>query len=911
MPDDVKKVTEKGKDGGGKKPAAAKEVVTPMMRQYLKIKAQYPDCLLFYRMGDFYELFFDDAVKAAEALDIALTKRGKHQGRDIPMAGVPVHAAENYLARLIRKNFRVGVCEQLEDPAAAKKRGYKAVVKRDVVRLITPGTLTEDTLLDARRHNFLAALARAEGKYSIAFADISTGDLAVGPVAEGDIPAELARLSSEEILVTEKLRDDPALKSPLADWQPAMVPLAAEAFDSLAAEWTLRRIYQVSTLDGFGAFSRADLSALGALLTYMEETQKGRLPRLKAPRLAGTGETMLIDVATRRNLELDRALNGSRKGSVLSIIDRTVTGAGGRRLAAWLSAPVTDAGKISVRQDAVEFFLSEQSLRANIRAFLKKTPDLERALSRLTLGRGGPRDLASIRDGLIMARDIRVRLEKPTEFITGLPAFLKQAAACLGHHDGLIDTLTRALIAEPPMLTREGGFIAKGYDAALDELRMLRDESRRLIAALEGRYRQETGVPSLKIKHNNVLGYHIDVTARHADKLMQPPLSDAFIHRQTLANSVRFNTADLAGLAGKIIDAADRSLALEQEIFAGLLKEVKQDWQKITSAAEALALIDVAAALAELAEAERYSRPKVDTSLAFAISGGRHPVVEAALRLTNDAPFVANDCDLSAEQRLWLVTGPNMAGKSTFLRQNALIAILAQMGSFVPAEQAHIGIIDRLFSRVGASDDLAHGRSTFMVEMVETAAILNQSGERAFVILDEIGRGTATYDGLSIAWAAVEHLHDVNRCRTLFATHYHELTALKATLDALSLHSIRVKEWKGDVVFLHEVTAGAADRSYGIQVAKLAGLPAAVIGRAHEVLSKLESAGAKNSMAELAADMPLFGERLEQTGADSGRGASEIEQTLQDIFPDNMTPREALEFLYRLKALIAEKGPAA
>ena len=875
---------------------------TPMMGQYLRIKAEYPNCLLFYRMGDFYEMFFDDAVKSAAALDIALTKRGKHAGEDIPMAGVPVHAAEVYLARLIKKGFRVAVCEQVEDPAEAKKRGSKAVVKREIVRLVTPGTLTEEALLDARAHNYIAALAAAGGELALAYADISTGDFRIMAVGEDRLAAELARLAPGELVISETLLAGAAIAEALAEHTAVITPLAAADFDSTRGEKTLKRIFRVAALDGFGATTRADFAAAGGLVAYLEETQKGAMPRLEPPVKSAAEGIMLMDPATRRSLELTTSLSGDAKTSLKATIDRTITGLGARLLADQLAAPLTDPAAINARLDAVAYFFEHEALAAKFRDILRALPDFERAASRLGLGRGGPRDLAAIRDGLIQARALRTLLV-PQPPLTELPERLARAERDLGSHDELIDLLSRALIPEPPLVARDGGFVEVGYHAALDEARQLRDESRRLIAALEGRYRKLTGIASLKIRHNNVLGYHVDVSARHGDKLMAAPLSETFIHRQTLANSVRFTSPELSELAAKIGSAADRALALEHEVFAALAAAVAEAWPALQRAARAVARIDVAQSHAALAGQARFCRPVVDGTPAFEIIAGRHPVVEAALKSQDEAPFVANDCRLGEDGRLWLITGPNMAGKSTFLRQNALIVILAQMGAYVPAEAAHIGVVDRLFSRVGASDDLAHGRSTFMVEMVETAAILNQAGPRAFVILDEIGRGTATYDGLSIAWAAVEHLHEINRCRALFATHYHELTALKEKLDRLALYNVRVKEWQGEVVFLHEVAAGAADRSYGIQVAKLAGIPAVALARAEEVLHMLEERRDSGGTLDLARDLPLFQSQAPRPKSGLAARPSKVAEALETILPDTLSPRQALEALYELKAL--------
>ncbi|MSP88388.1 MAG: DNA mismatch repair protein MutS, partial [Alphaproteobacteria bacterium] len=873
-----------------------------MMAQYLEIKRAHPDCLLFYRMGDFYEMFFDDAVRAAAALDIALTKRGRHEGQDIPMCGVPVHAYEAYLSRLIRQGFRVAICEQVEDPAEAKKRGSKAVVRREVSHVTTPGTIIEDNLLDARRASYLAALADAGGALGLAWLDMTTGAFTIQPVARAGLAAALARLDPAELLLPERLVQQPDLYEIFGEFKDRLTPQPNARFDSAAGKRRLETLYAVAALDAFGQFERAELAAAGALVDYVELTQKGRLPRLAAPRRVAAGAVMEIDAATRRNLEILRTLTGAREGSLLGVIDRTVTGAGARLLSEHLGAPLTDPVAIARRLDMLAFFMAREPLRAAARAELRRCPDMARALSRLTLKRGGPRDLAALRDGLDAAARLRRSLGEAVAApgLADPPVGIVETARDLGEHSALVDRLTRALKPELPQLARDGDFIAPGYSAQLDELVELRDESGRLIANLQARYAEETGIASLKIRHNNVLGYYIEVTQTHAEKLHGRA---GFIHRQTMANAARFTTVELGELEQKRMQAADRALALEQRLFDDLAGEAVARAEPIAAAASALATIDVAAALAELAVDQRYCRPEVDDSLAFSIRGGRHPVVEAALAQTpGSGAFVANDCELAGRQRLWLVTGPNMAGKSTFLRQNALIAILAQIGSYVPADAAHVGVVDRLFSRVGAADDLARGRSTFMVEMVETAAILNQSGPRALVILDEIGRGTATFDGLSIAWATVEHLHEVNACRALFATHYHELTMLAAKLGSLACHTMRVKEWQGDVVFLHEVAPGAADRSYGIHVAKLAGLPAAVTQRAEQVLASLEKGEQGGAVARLAEDLPLFAATAAAPKPAMPAGPSAIEAALAAINPDELTPKAALEALYRLRA---------
>jgi len=870
--------------------------VTPMMAQYLDIKAQYPDALLFYRMGDFYELFFDDAVAAAEALDIALTKRGKHEGEEIPMCGVPHHAAEGYLLTLIRKGFRVAVGEQMESPAEAKKRGYKAVVKRDVVRLVTPGTLTEDSLLEARRHNFLVAYAELRDEAALAWADISTGAFHVMPVTRMRLSPELARLGPSELIVSEPPHE---LVQELArEYGIPLTPIAKSSFDSTAAEKRICNLFKVGALDGFGTFSRAEVSAMGAVIDYLEITQKGKLPLLQPPEKESADRVVQIDAATRRNLELTRSLSGSRAGSLLAVVDRTVTPAGARLLEQRLSSPSRNLDTIHARLAALDFTVERSTLAQDLRSALRKTPDLDRALSRLALERGGPRDLAAIRNGLTQA-------EQAADLCGGhdLPDLVANSTAALRGFDDLLALLDEALVAEPPLLARDGGFIAPGFEPELDEARTLRDEGRSVIAGLQKKYAEHTGVNALKIKHNNVLGYFIETTATHADKMMSAEMAETYIHRQTTANQVRFTTVELSEIETKILNAGNLALEIEKRLYTKLSGAILDQAAALNGAARGLAELDLLTALADLANGENWTRPRIDNSRAFHVTGGRHPVVEQALRQQGGETFVANDCDLTARDgaAVWLLTGPNMAGKSTFLRQNALIALLAQMGSYVPAEAAHIGLVSQLFSRVGASDDLARGRSTFMVEMVETAAILNQADDRALVILDEIGRGTATYDGLSIAWATLEHLHEVNKSRALFATHYHELTQLANKLPGVDNATVTVKEWDGEVIFLHEVRKGAADRSYGVQVAQLAGLPASVVNRARDVLDMLEKGSRESGAAKIQIDdLPLFAAAPTPQPA-APKGPSPVQELLDSIHPDDLSPREALEMLYKLK----------
>ncbi len=861
-----------------------------MMAQYLEIKGRYPGALLFYRMGDFYEMFFQDAVEASEALDIALTKRGTHLGQPIQMCGVPVHAAEGYLLGLIRKGFRVAIAEQMEDPAEAKKRGYKSVVKRDVVRLVTPGTLTEDSLLEARRSNYLCAFAEVREEGALAWADISTGEFRVMVCAPARLAAELARLGPKEVLVSEAREG--VWAEVVREAGAAITALSRGSFDSGSAEARVSALYGVAGLASFGAFGRAEVSAMGALVDYLELTQRGKLPLLRAPVREASGGTVQIDAATRRNLELTQALSGGKEGSLLAAMDRTVTAAGARLLEVRLSSPSRDLGVISARLEGVRWLV--EGPRHELRAALRMVPDMDRALSRLALERGGPRDLAAIRAGLGQASRI---------VLAGAPEVLAQACAAMRGQEELVDLLDRALVAEPPLLVRDGGFIASGYDPELDATRRLRDEGRAVVGDMQAEFIRETGISSLKIKHNNVLGYFIEVTSLHAEKLLG---GGRFIHRQTNANVMRFSTVELSEMETRILNAGNLALEQEKAHFEALRSAVLERAAAIAAAARGLAELDLSAALADLAVAEDWVAPVVDDSRAFDVLGGRHPVVERALKRSGTA-FVPNDCRLTegGTPAIWLLTGPNMAGKSTFLRQNAVIALLAQMGSFVPAKAARVGVVSQLFSRVGAADDLARGRSTFMVEMVETAAILNQADDRALVILDEIGRGTATYDGLSIAWATLENLHDVNRCRALFATHYHEMTALAGKLKGVKNATVTVKEWEGDVIFLHEVREGAADRSYGVQVARLAGLPHAVVERAKVVLEALEKGDRERpAQKALIDDLPLF--RAVKAEPPPRVMASAVEARMREVSPDDLSPKEALQLIYELKGLVGK-----
>ncbi len=852
-----------------------------MMAQYLALREQAGDCLLFYRMGDFFELFFDDAKKAAAILDISLTSRGEHQGAPIPMCGVPVHSSEGYLARLIRAGCRVAIAEQVESPAEAKKRGgSKTLVARDIVRFVTAGTLTEEALLEPRRANVLAAVCEVRGAIGIAACDISTGRMELEECAPDRMGAALARIGASELVAPEGW-----------DLPVDAIPRPSRDFASDNGEARLKAVHGVATLDGFGGFSRAMLSAAGGLVAYLDHVGRGKLPLLLPPEARGSEATLAMDEATRASLEILEAAQGGRKGSLIDAIDRCVTGAGARQLAEDLSAPLLDRRAIAERLDLVGWLHDDALLREDVRGALRAMPDIGRALGRVVAQRGSPRDLGQLRDGLSGARALHERLVRRE----GLPVLLARLLPSLAGHGELVDWLSRALVPAPPTERGQGGYIAEGYDAALDELRRTSGSARRAIAALEARYRDETGVAALKIKHNNVLGYFVEVPQRHADKLMLP--DSGFTHRQTMAGAMRFNALALHEEASRIAEAGGHALVAEESHFEELVAAVIAARNAIAATAAALARIDVAAGQAERAAQGGWTAPEIVEETCLTIEGGRHPVVEAALTTRGDR-FVANDCRLSAQDRLWLIGGPNMGGKSTFLRQNALIVLLAQAGGFVPATAARIGLVDRLFSRVGASDNLARGRSTFMVEMVETAAIMSQATERSFVILDEVGRGTSTYDGLALAWAVAEAVHETNRCRCLFATHYHELARLAETCDALSLHHVRAREWKGDLVLLHELAEGPADRSYGLAVARLAGVPAKVVARAKSVLDKLEKGRAKTGgLAAGLGDLPLF------AAAEAARVevCDTLRERLKDVDVDALSPREALDLLYQLK----------
>ncbi|HWL69738.1 MAG TPA: DNA mismatch repair protein MutS [Geminicoccus sp.] len=863
------------------------ETSTPMIAQWRRLKEAHPDALLFFRMGDFYELFFADAVNAAPALEVALTRRGKDRGEEVPMCGVPVHAVETYLHRAIRKGFKVAVCEQMEDPAEARRRSGKTLVERGVVRLITPGTLTEDALLDPLQHNWLAALALERDRAALARVDLSTGRFETEALDRDGLAAALARLAPAELLAPVERLQDPLLARQLREVSDRITPIAQVRFDPGVGARILKARFGLADLAPLGELERAELGAAGALVDYLELTQKSGGFRLDRPVRIDDGALLQIDPATRRSLELLRGPDGDRAGSLLAAIDRTTSAIGARLLARRIAEPAARHELIRPRADRVAVLVEDDRLCHALRALLAGMPDPERPLARLAAGRGGPRDLRALGD----AAD---RAGKAGALLQGGPGCLAILLPDLLGLEELAERLLTTLAEPAPLRVEDGGLLQPGVDAEYDRLVSMRDAGRSHLDGFEQRLRQETGIGNLKIRHNGMLGWYVEVPAAQEGRV--PP---DFIRRQGLAGAVRFTTAELQALERALGEAADGAQARACEIYQALCQEVLARAGRLRSAAAALAELDVAAGLAELARSGGWVRPELVDEPVFAIEAGRHPVVEAALK-ANGEPFVANDCDLAPDQRLWLLTGPNMAGKSTFLRQNALIVVLAQAGAFVPARSARIGLVDRLFSRVGAADDLARGRSTFMVEMLETSTILARATERSLVVLDEIGRGTSTWDGLSIAWAVVEHLHDKVRCRGLFATHYHELTHLAASLPRLALHRVKVQEWQGSIVFLHEIGKGVAESSYGIHVAALAGLPKPVLNRARQVLAKLERNEAKGTAARLAHDLPLLA-LLEEPAEDPEPPADPLRVLLESVDPDSLAPKEALDLLYRLK----------
>ncbi len=876
-----------------------------MMDQYLEIKSNYSEALVFYRMGDFYELFFEDAKTASSELQITLTTRGKHLDQSIPMCGVPFHAAEGYINTLIHKGYKVAVCEQTESPSEAKKRGYKSIVKREVVRLITPGTITEDSLLVSNNSNFLISLNELRNETTASWVDISTGDFFVKGLKIDDISSLFARLKPKEVLISEGLLEK--VHTFINTDNLVITPLTSSSYNSMNAEKKLLEQFQVKSLDGFGEFTKPMIGAMGSIIDYLQITQIGKSVVLNSPILETHSTIMEIDPATRRNLEITKSLSGDIKGSLLDCLDKTITSNGKRLLESRLSAPLTNINNINERLDAVEFFLENESTTTKVRELLKKCPDFGRALSRLALHRGTSQDLISVKNGLIVSRELALEVFSEN---SQTPPLVQRIVDNISAFKTLIDLLESSLTEKPVVIADKVSNIAEGYNVQLDKYRRILSDSGDIIIKMQLALAEETKIPSLKIRHNNVLGYFIDLTIKNAEKLSETYLSEKFIHRQTTANSKRFTSHHLSEIERDIRSADMKSSELENSIFYEIKSSVVANASTINAAAKSLAELDFFASLAEVSKCENWIRPVLSNGTTFEVINGRHPIVESSLKSKSNNSFISNNCELKeTEKRILLLTGPNMAGKSTYLRQNAIIALLSQVGSFVPAEKAHIGVIDRIFSRIGAADDLAHGHSTFMMEMIETATILNQASEKSFVILDEIGRGTATYDGLSLAWSILEYLHDKNNCRSLFATHYHELTSLEKTLKHLCNFSIDVKEFEGELIFLHKVTEGSAKSSYGIQVAKLAGLPSIVTDSAAKILSKLEeNSKQKEAFTSLDKDEKgpeyiHYAPKPEIEYKSSTIINNTVLKSLENKNLDEISPLEALEILYEIKKM--------
>lgn len=878
------------------------QVATPMMQQYLDIKLANQDSLLLFRMGDFYELFFDDAVTASQVLGLALAKRGKHGEDDLQMCGMPYHALEPYLQKLVEEGFKVAICEQMETPEEAKKRGYKAVVRREIVRIITPGTITEESILETTNPNYLISIRIAQNIASIAYLDVSTSEFNIVSIGIENLANEIAKIDPKEILISEKDSQTEHLRN----WQQKMVVQVESYFSTSKCQNIIEHFYNIQSYKAIGSLTDTQISAIGAVLEYINITQKQNLPALPLPHIVNASDFMIIDASTRRNLELTHNVHGSHKGSLLHVINKTVTKSGARTLYQFLSSPLTNLEQINNRHDKVEFFVRNIHLTEKIRHILKNTGDLERILTKISMKRCIPRDLMSIYYSLEAASDIQAA------FVSALgieyPPVIQDILQTLGGNDEISDKIFATIKEDAPNSLADGGFIKTSYHPKLKELYDLLENNNDVMEKLKIEYQRTTGIDNLKICHNNIMGLFIEVTPKNVHKIT----SSEFIHKQTLASAVRFTTDKLKVIENEMLSAKSTAIAFEQQIFWKLCDYIIENAGKLHLLAFSLSQLDAFTSLAYLADEYGYIRPEMTSDNSFNIMAGRHVVVEQSLK---SSKFIPNDCDLSAS-RLWLLTGPNMAGKSTFLRQNALIIILAQMGSFVPANFAQIGIVDRLFSRIGASDDLAKGQSTFMVEMLETATILAQSTEKSFIILDEVGRGTSTYDGVSIAWATLEHIHDKLKCRSLFATHYHELTILSESLPALKNYTIKIAEENGEVLFLHQIIAGSANKSYGIHVAEIAGLPNSVIKRAYQILSKLEkTSSAQNKKLESITtnnyslfeyNQPFVTKEANTNVIASDNNCvaiSALEKALSEINPDNLSPKEALEELYKLKKL--------
>ena len=846
---------------------------TPMMQQYLSLKAEHPNDLVFYRMGDFYELFFDDAKKASQLLDVTLTARGKTNGNPIPMCGVPFHSAENYLAKLVKQGVSVAICEQIGDPATSK-----GPVERAVVRVLTPGTLSDEALLDDRSDNLLAALHLNEGQYGIATLDMSSGRFQVLQAThEEELHSELQRLNPVEILISEEF--------PTIDWLDSWKGLRTQPpwlFDFDAADRLLNQQLGTKDLNAFGcSHLPIAICAAGCLLQYAKDTQRGNLPHIHCISVENREDGVALDAASRRNLELDTNLNGGQENTLFDVLNNTATSMASRLLRRWLNRPLRQLNELKSRQHSIAE-LQNNYLYENLNSHLKQVGDMERILTRVALHSARPRDLTRLLSSISVLPQIRsVLLQSQLQHIQQL----LNAAKPLPH---LVDLLDRAMIENPPMVIREGGVIADGYDKELDELRALNSDAGEFLLAMEEREKQATGISNLKVGYNRVHGYYIEISRGQSDKA---PVE--YIRRQTLKNAERFITPELKEFEDKALSAKSRALTREKQLYAELLETLNKDLQCLQNCASAISEIDLLATLAERAHSLNFCQPELTEQPGIDIQGGRHPVVEQVL----SEPFVANDLQMNDKRKMLIITGPNMGGKSTYMRQAALIVLLAQIGSFVPATSAKIGLVDRIFTRIGSSDDLAGGRSTFMVEMMETANILHNATENSLVLMDEIGRGTSTFDGLSLAWACGYHLAEKVKAFTLFATHYFELTSLPETVSGTINVHLDATEHKDSIVFLHSVQEGPASQSYGLQVAKLAGIPKEVVMLAknelqrleHKTLSQEEKSNQKN--------------KTPQTDLFATNQLSELDLMMENIEPDELSPKDALEALYKLKHL--------
>ena len=864
---------------------------TPMFQQYLMIKSEYQECLLFFRMGDFYELFFEDAITAANELDIVLTSRGQYDGEPVPMCGVPFHAYVPYLQKLTKRGYKVAICEQTENPEEAKKRGgYKAIVRREVIRVVTPGTLIEDVLLQPKNNNFLTSIKLLNNDYGLSWIDISIGDLYTQSCKEGELLTALATIRPREILLAEEIISENKKLTTMIDNKltATISPLTVNITNIKKLKKLICMYFNVKSLDSFGSFSDCEIGACWSLLEYIKLTQKVNLPPIRFPKSIKTESNMQIDPFTRKSLEISETLHGERKGSLLYAIDRTLTAAGARQLDKDISSPLTSVEKIERRLVMLECLYKNKTIKENLRELLKNSADIGRAKARIISGRGDPKDLLSIKMGIITGKKLKKEFqnsiqEKEKKDFDNIINFL-------GSCDKLHGVLNDAIAKKLPSNSSEGGFIAEGYSSKLDKLRELRNESRKYILELETKEKNIVGIPTLKIKYNNILGHFFELTQLQKEKFIKTKDYERFIPRQSLKGVARFTTEKLSKLSESINNAAQQSLEIELKIFEELKEIVYENSENLSNISESIARIDVLSSLADLAMENQYVKPQIVKESLLEVEAGRHPTIELALQHMGENSFCSNDCLLEFKDRIWLLTGPNMAGKSTFLRQNAIITILAQSGSFVPANKAKIGIVDKLFSRVGAADDLGSGRSTFMVEMIETAAILNQATKNSLVIMDEVGRGTSTYDGLSIAWSILEHLHNVNNCRTLFATHYHELTKLENSLTALSCHTMKVKEWKRKVIFLYTVVKGSANESYGIHVADLAGIPDEVLIRAKNILQNFEDKN-KEKLSFKENNSDKYDKNNQYKFLD-------LVKEIASLDPNSLSPKQALELLY-------------